>query len=355
MNNTDIKIFKEQALTNSILRIPTSFGEFEFIDAKHLEFKNRVFEVSYQALKDLSKVLGMASNSLKNINHKLGKEISIAIFNNMLKANAKKSNSDILFVMNRKGEILRILNEKSSVISNEVFFNIADRIIDQNGLGVHDLSVNQEGELVIQTKSRNSEFQINGFKDEVFESGLSISNTHFGINVDPFVHRLVCTNGMVTKMFDESISINSVNQREMGIFFDQLHRLEMNDFKSSGFSKKVTEAISTPASIDELTKAIKLLTDHSEITNHEVEEFINHKQTFRDYHNVGVDIEKISVAKKRNAKSGISMWNVINGVTDFASHNYGYNVKNSVQLQIEAGNMLCKNFDISNTLDVSPY
>ena len=243
MNNTDIKIFKEQALTNSILRIPTSFEEFEFIDAKHLEFKNRVFEVSYQALKDLSKVLGMASNSLKNINHKLGKEISIAIFNNMLKANAKKSNSEILFVINRKGEILRILNEKSSVISNEVFFNIADRIIDQNGLGVHDLSVNQEGELVIQTKSRNSEFQINGFKDEVFESGLSISNTHFGINVDPFVHRLVCTNGMVTKMFDESISINSVNQREMGIFFDQLHRLEMNDFKSSGFSKKVTEAI----------------------------------------------------------------------------------------------------------------
>ncbi len=106
---------------------------------------------------------------------------------------------------------------------------------------------------------------------------------------------------------------------------------------------------------DELTKAIKLLTDHSEITNHEVEEFINHKQTFRDYLNLGVDIEKISVAKKRNAKSGISMWNVINGVTDFASHNYGYNVNNSVQLQIEAGNMLCKNFDISNTLDVSPY
>ena len=49
------------------------------------------------------------------------------------------------------------------------------------------------------------------------------------------------------------------------------------------------------------------------------------------------------------------MWNVINGVTDFASHNYGFNVNNSVQLQIEAGNMLCKNFDISNTLDVSPY
>lgn len=355
MKNIDFDQFKTKSLAESILRIPSSFDEFEFIDPKHLQYKNRVFEVSYQALKDLSKLLGMASNSLKSINKKLGKEISIAIFNNMLKAHAKKVNAEVLLVMSRKGNILRILDEKSSVISNEVFFSIADRIMNQNRLEIHDLSVNPEGELVIQTKGRNSEFQINGFKDEVFESGLSISNTHHGINVDPFVHRLVCTNGMVTKMFDESISINSINQKEMGIFFDRLHRLEMNDFKSSGFAKKVTEAINTPASIDELTKAIKLLTENSEITNNEVEEFINHKQTFRDYLNVGVDLEKISVAKRRNAKSGTSMWNVINGITDFASHNYGYNVKNNVELQIQAGNMLCKTYDISNTLDVSPY
>lgn len=355
MKNIDFKQFKNESIANSILRIPATFDDFEFLDPKHLKYKKRLFKVSFQALKDLSKVLGMASNSFKSINQKLGKQVSIAIFNNMLKAHAKKSNSDILFVIDRKGTILRILDKKSSVISNEVFFDIADRIIDQNSLEIHDLSVNSEGELIIQTRGRNSEFQINGFKDEVFESGLSISNTHFGVNVDPFVHRLVCTNGMVTKSFDESISINSINQREMGIFFDKLHRLEMNDFQSSGFSKKVTEAINTPASIDELTKAIKLLTDNSDITNHEVEEFINHKQTFRDYLNVGVDLEKISVAKKRNAKSGTSIWNVINGITNFASHNYGYNVKNNVELQIQAGNMLCKTYDISNTLDISPY
>ena len=95
--------------------------------------------------------------------------------------------------------------------------------------------------------------------------------------------------------------------------------------------------------------------DNSNISLDEADRFVPYKQTYKDYRNVGVDLEKISAGKKKNARSGIAMWDVINGITDFASHNYGFKVKNAVNIQIASGDMLCKTFDITNTVDACPY
>lgn len=355
MSNTDYETFKNAALENSILRIPASFGEFEFVDSSHLELKCRLFTVSPQAIRDISGILGMAANSLKNIDKTLGKAISIAIYNNMLRVHAKKDKNELLFVIRRNGEIVRVMNRKSAVFSNKTFFEMAERVIESGKLDVHEMCINPEGELVIRTRGKDTEFQVMGFRDEVFESGLSIANTHFGLDVDPYMHRLVCSNGMVTKQFEECISLKSSDNRAMNFFFDKLYRLEERKFKSAGFSRKVKEAIETPASVYELMGAVKLLKENAEISKEEVDSFIEYKQTFRDYMNLGIDLEKVSVAKKRNARSGVSMWKVINGITDFASHNYGYKLKNNVDLQVQAGNMLCKPFDIANTMEVCPY
>ena len=355
MKTLDFTKYKANAIKNSILRISATFGEFEFTDAKHVTFKNHLFTINKQALKDLSKMMGMAANSLRSIHKTLGKEISIGIYNNMIRAHGHQADYEVLLVITRSGEIVRVLKNHSSVISNNVFFDIAERILDNNRLDIHDLCINPEGELVIQAKGRNTEFQIKGFNDEVFETGLSLSNTHFGVNVDPFMYRLVCSNGMVTKQFDDSITLASNNIRHMNRFFEQLHRMEKRDFQSSGFTHKVKQAIETPASVAEVNQAIKLLMDNSNISLDEVDRFVPYKQTYKDYRNVGVDLEKISAGKKKNARSGIAMWDVINGITDFASHNYGFKVKNAVNIQIASGDMLCKTFDITNTVDACPY
>ena len=128
MNNIDYTSFKSNALKNSILRISSNFAELNFITSKQLQFKNRVFKVAPRALKDISKMLGMGANSLKNIDKTLGKEISIAIYNNMIKAHAKNENGELLLVIKRTGEIVRVLNKKFSVLSNELFFDIAEKI-----------------------------------------------------------------------------------------------------------------------------------------------------------------------------------------------------------------------------------
>ena len=66
---------------------------------------------------------------------------------------------------------------------------------------------------------------------------------------------------------------------------------------------------------------------------------------------------KLNHDQQKNAKTALSVWDVINGVTDFASHNYGYEMKDNsaANLQMQAGSMLCKDsYDTSNLVLVQP-
>lgn len=353
--NTNFSRFKKQALEAAPLRISGSISEIQLATLNDVKYKGKIFKLGETALKDLSKLLGLSTHSKANVNKSLDKNYTISLYNSLIKQHGKRWNARVQFILTRKGVLERIVPTKSAVISNSTFLDIAERIISTNNMDVHDMSVNKEGELIIQSKGHNSEFQIKGFKDEVFESGLSISNTLEGIKVDPFVFRLICTNGMVTKLFDESVSLSSTNKTEISRFFDQLHNLEVQDFRSKKFPKKVQEAINTKASVYELTQAMKLLAKNSYIDEYRTNDFIPFEETFHDYRKVGVDLNKINNAKKKNAKSSISVWDVINGITDFASHDYGYEVKDPVNLQVYAGDLLCKEYDMSNILDVSPY
>ena len=53
------------------------------------------------------------------------------------------------------------------------------------------------------------------------------------------------------------------------------------------------------------------------------------------------------------------MWDIINGVTDFASHDYGFEIKNPEttrnEMMVQAGGMLTKNYDTQNLLVAQPF
>ena len=74
---------------------------------------------------------------------------------------------------------------------------------------------------------------------------------------------------------------------------------------------------------------------------------------------MGIQPTELTPAQKRNARTNVSVWDIVNGITDFASHDYGYEIKDPEntrnELMVQAGGILTKQYDTQNLLVAQPY
>ena len=162
---------------------------------------------------------------------------------------------------------------------------------------------------------------------------------------------------MVTRQFEESYKLKSMNQQVWEEFYRHLDNIEKGGFVPVKFSQQVERASSTPASLYELEQGLRLITDNSNCEGDSTEMFIRAKNTYNRLHSSGIDTVRLTDAQKRNVRTGVTVWDVINGVTDFASHNYGFEKKPNADrhLQMRAGDMLSKTFDSANLVLNQPF
>jgi hypothetical protein len=356
ITNIQYEAFKTAALENEPVRKKINVKELKFITSTIVEVQGVNLFLSDEGLADLCRILGLSKKINKKMNSLFGEELAFTILNILKAAVGNKSALTVTLVINDKRQILKVMDSPLAMASYDNFFHITERLINKNNLELSNTSINERGEIVITSKT-NGEFAVNGFTDEVFQPGLSFSNAYTGIHVDPFMYRLVCANGMITRLFQESVHLQNVDHKSFEKFYFEVEELERNNFLPLKFGEKMREAARTPASISEVEKGIKMLEECAVIKAEQTEKFIPFLQTHIDYRKLNIDIKELTAVKKRNARSGISVWRLINGITDFASHDYGYKFTpgGSQHLQIFAGNLLCKNFDIANLVEKSPY
>ena len=348
---------KKTALDNQPLRKQVQLGDVKFITSDTIQYAGLTLGITKAALRDLCNLVGVSAKMNTTVKNVMGEEFTRTLLNLLKDAISKKSGLTLTMVVGRDKIVRRFMTKTESMISNTSFFDMAEMIIDKNNLDINSMNVTKDGGVTINTISPKSGFDLNGFKDEVFNSGLSLTNSLTGVQIDPYIHRLVCTNGMVTKQFQEAIKMNNLSTDSMMKFHESLNRLQRNNFKPIQFTDKLEQAMKTPASVAEMMTGIDMIKSASNIEDQDIHHFIKFHQTVKDYQKLGVDITKLNHEQMKNAKTGLSVWDVINGVTDFASHNYGYEMKDGAEtrLQMRAGDLLCKSsYDTSNLVLVQP-
>jgi hypothetical protein len=354
--------FREESIAKQPLRKTVLLSDLKFHTMDAVEYKGLMLGLNRSALKQIVRIVGFSMSGTDGLKGAFGEEGSINILNalkNSISA-AKSIEVDISVSSDRVITHVNLSGQNTAIISTETYFDTVERIVDKHGLNITQTSFNPaNGNVYIEAiaKSSNREFQIGNLSNEVFHSGISMSRTVEGLSVDPFLHRLVCTNGMVTRQFEESYKLKNMNQRVWEEFYRHLETIERNGFVPAKFSKKVTEAINTPASLYELEQGIGLISSNSNIEKDQIEMFIRNKHTYGRLHDSGIDTVNLTDVQKRNLRTGVSVWDVINGITDFASHNYGFEKKpnSDRHMQMRAGDILAKTFDSTNILTNQPF
>lgn len=359
VTQAQFQAFKADAISKQPIRKRISLSDLKFQTMDTVEYAGVLLGINRQALKDVVRIIGFSVSGSNSIEKSVGEGVALNILNG-IKNVIGNIKQDVTISVTPDRVITRVTpTAKSPLISIETYFDTFERIANQHDLEIQNTSFNSEtGSVSISALAGKHEFQVGNLSDEVFRTGLSFSRNSEGIQADPYLHRLVCTNGMVTRQFEESFKIKSMEPKTWTEFYRHLETIEQSGFAPSEFVNAVNRSRNSRASLAELERGIQLLTGNSNIEERELEIFFHGvKNTYNRLHSAGIDTLKLTPEQKRNLRTGLTHWDVINGITDFASHNYGYEKKpnSDRHLQVQAGDMLSRTPDTANLILNQPF
>lgn len=349
----------QKAIQLQPIRKTIPLGQIQVINTGVVDINGSRIPMSKKAFSQLARILGVPIQFQGKVDKFFGEDASRAIVNKMKSALIQQGLSQITAIASPvRKEIVGFIKKESQYVSNGTFFEIANNILSDHNLLVRDFTINpDDGGININTFNPDSNFGLDGLKDEFFQGGISLSNSiEKGILVSPYLNRLICTNGLIGESFSENYSLKGIRDFQMKEFREHLQQLEKRQYKPMTFEERVNTGINTMASFAELEGAANLIMGHSGAKPEEIEGWIPYVSTKNAFEKFGKPTIFMSEDMKKNAKTGTPVWDVVNGLTHFSTHDSAFKVSESSRrlIQKEAGNIIAGKFDMENQI-VSPF
>ena len=342
-----------EAVAVQPIRKEVSLQSIKLIDEESIEYQGHRLKISMGAFKDLLEILKVPKTFMDRFKGIVGIESQQKFINSLKNVIAASGSGNATLVLNpTTREVIAIHKSSRNLLSNQSATEFISNIISDSGLSVADFSINRDnGGIAINTFNTGTHFDIPGLKDEHFITGISFTNNpRNGFQITPYVNRLVCANGLITRGFQEEFKITKLDEITMNTFMGSLKDLRKNNYIPTGFVDAVRLTNSTRASLAEMQFAANAIVDASGAKRADIESWIPVTSTEAAFNRIGVDIDSMDMAKRKNAKTGTTVWDVINGVTHFATHDNGFDISDydRRRLQVVAGNLLTKKLDMEN-------
>jgi hypothetical protein len=348
-----------EAVSKQPIRKEILFNEIEIVDDQTIRYEGKLIGISKRAFQDIHETLQIPKAFMKRFESSFGPEGKRSLINRIKEAQTLQKNQEVTLIVNPADRrIERVLRKGKGIISNDGFIDFTTRYIDQYNLEVTDFHVGDNGSININALSPRGMANVPGMEREMFKTGVSFSNgPQSGTIVSPYLHRLVCSNGMVARGFEETYQLSSLDPAKVEEFNEQMIRLSSNSFTPAGLIDRIESAHRVPASLAEMQKAAGLIMSNSKIEYGELQKFVPIESTQKAFERYGANVSKMTRFQLQNATTGTSVWNLINGMTNFAS-NYGgkdINDYSRSNLMVHAGGLLTKKTYDTENLIFSPF
>jgi len=355
----DVK--KAEAINNQLMRKEITLSEFNVVDNNHIEIDGVKIEVTDKAFNKLLGRLRIPTAFAKRFATGFGSDGLRQLVTMMKTAKSSKNEQTVtLLVDPSTRKVTDILPAGYASISQESFIDFASRYIDQYNLGVTHMGSDLYGGTQINCVSPQGMFNVPGMTNEVFNTGVTFRNTpKRGLEVSPYLERLICANGMTSTAFAENYGLHNLNDKNINEFNEHMIRMASTNFQPVGLADNIKKANNTDASLAEMQRAASsILSLDKSVDYNYVNKYIPVEKAFKAYSDLGADPNTFTKAQMKNAKSGMSVWDVVNGMTNFASNDTKFNINEGKMgnLMVTAGNILCKKqYDTEGVLDINPF
>ena len=361
LSPTAFQARKAEAVRNEVMRKEISLSEFNVIDNTHIEVDGVKIELTPFAFKRLLGRLRIPTAFAKRFSDGFGADGLQQLVQMMKTMKSSKNDQTVTLLVDPRNKVItNILPAGYASISNEAFIDFAEGYINQYGLEVKDFGSDPNGGATINCVSPNSVFQVPGMSDEVFNTGVTFRNTPTrGLEVSPYLNRLVCSNGMSSTAFSETYGLHELTDKSISEFNDHMISMASTGFQPVGLADKIKAANETDASIAEVQRAMSaMLSTDKKIDFDYMQRYLPINRVMKAYSDIGAEPSTFTNKQLQNAKSGLSIWEVVNGITNFASNDERYNIDDhkTGNLMVSAGNLLMKkNFDTEALIQFDPF
>lgn len=351
--------FKDKVKKSGIVRKSVSLKELTIISQSLIGYAGVDFEMTEDAWKNLIKLTGLSIGVMKEIDDKLGENVSKKLLDMMrIACSSNQDKQKICMLFNKHtAKIVGFTKSAEGVLSNNGFFTLFEQTMNNHsGMQIKNMAISENGNVEISVLNNNWEFNVNhngkGLSDEYFKTGLVFLNTPDATIVNPFNERLVCTNGMITAEQGLSLILRRSSAQEVSSFFDAVTNLKGTANFNEVFKSRIITMMDTQASYDEMLQTYtscewNIQNTKIQSVRDKLNEFIPINEVKDAYlkHNVNLDMLKSKELKK--IRTMLTVWELVNALTDLSSHpaKYGFMLNSDssmFNLQRHAGELAFK-------------
>jgi len=353
--------FKSTAESSQMIDRQFFLSQIEVVDSESIKINGSYISISRKAFKDLIGILGLNESVLKVFDTTFGSDKTKMVLKLIQDSVARNKEQVSLYANPINREIQRITLQKKEIkgLDNKTYFSTLERMLNDNpNFEIKYFNADFESKDV-HLVDKSAEFRVGKHSAEIFHPGIAFS-TKFNSDTkfDSYTERLICTNGMVSRDANMSYSLNqNFNQAQWVKFFDHIETVKLNNWISPVYNQKIELAMQVNASLYEMKEAARLINPRNELKN-DVNLWIPLNDTINRFKGIGVNPDELSDAQLKTAKTGTKVWDLINAVTDFASHDYNFKIfeGEKIGMKVAAGKMLMKDtYDMQNLAVASPF
>jgi len=172
MKTVEYDEFKAKALANQPLLKKFSLAEIEVTSKDTLLIHGHTLRMTSDALRSLINIVGLPIRFTDSIDGFFGGNSKQKIINLFKTAVAAKKNLEVVLVADKNTRQVISMLPKHSALPYEKYFEVFERLMNKHKLEITS-AYNSDHKLVLSTVSKDSEFNIKGFSDEVFHPGFS--------------------------------------------------------------------------------------------------------------------------------------------------------------------------------------
>ena len=275
----------------------------------HLQEIDEVFDVNDVALNQITTKVGLSKKYTDKMldGHKTLLQDNI----NYWFTNTPKSQ----MIRTLDGTARAVLSDKykrvdNDMIAEQVLPILLDKEYDIKSCAITDTK------MYIKASLPSLQREVN--KGDVVESGVIISNSEVGygaVNVSPFIHRLVCLNGMV--MNDSRLQSRHLTSSQATI--DGVYEVlsdEAKELDSQALLAKVRDVVASTSDEMRFEEQVKMMTDASQIKIKRPKKVIELLENKFDLtKNEGESILDNLVNNRDDNQKFANIWTVVNSIT----------------------------------------
>ena len=316
-------------------------------------FKGMELAVEPHISSQIDAFIGISSSQSKAVTDTFGSNGIRDLRNYLALSNSVAKAGKLALIANPDTRtIVGATHLKQEAIPAPAFFDFLEMFMNDNGYKPEKfyVSSSMQGGVTVNLMPDNEEYRSFAEGEEFLTNGVWFRWNLGEIEAGNYFMRMVCSNGLMHRVEQKIAYSNALNHTTIA---KMLSLPDNNMFRNSNFGKlreNALQAMQTDASLNEVKMANKLLTSLG-VEEVEAEEIVPYAQLIDRYTAAGYDMKHTPLAQCR---SHINMWELLNRITYFASHNPIWSTEDNRRsaLMTESSKLLIRPRDIKRYIDV---